>query len=178
MRMRALLSIVSLLAALGCQAILGIEEGEPRETEETAHETVRCGGDPCAVSDDTHCCYGILTSEFHCGTGTCNRGSLDITCDGVEDCADGQECCVLFNTSGQPYASSCVANCASVSVECTGSHNCPGDCCFKDTSITCVQAGACEGTVVCSDNADCPPGTTCELFTDQSGGPTSLNLCR
>jgi hypothetical protein len=90
--------------------------------------SVSCGLSTCDVSGGNVCC--ILGSL--CQPPPCNGPSQVDACDGPEDCAAGQTCCLYV---GAVFGTACTANCTTT-----------GD-----------QRGA-----ICHTQADCAPGAMCE----------------
>lgn len=100
---------------------------------------VACGTTASCSLDADSCCI----TEFASDAAVCEQNTLTCTeggraeCDGPDDCAAGQECCILIDTSAMP---------ASITIECKAA----GQCLMSPLTLK---------FVMCNEDADCPADT-------------------
>jgi hypothetical protein len=76
-------------------------------------DQITCGTLSCDLTQNT-CCIGFLGSECVAGMNQmCGFGSVPQVCDGPEECAEGQSCCLDF---GLPASYSCADQCMNVTL--------------------------------------------------------------
>ncbi|HEY4222211.1 MAG TPA: hypothetical protein VGO62_12735 [Myxococcota bacterium] len=141
----------------GAAAGEGEGEGEGFSGQEYTGEAeagVKCGDtDVCTAQS---CCVVLDQSNFTLTPGcadTCDQGDIvQSICDGAEDCADGDECC-LVNNGFTSFVTSCVAagTCetpgdSSHATVCVTSADCAVDeeCCGTGAGFLPIDMGACQ----------------------------------
>ena len=77
---------------------------------ETSYEGILCGFGICEPSGEVCCATGIPTSSEECTAPGACAGDFVLTCDGAEDCAEGERCCM---PSGAVMQTTCASACAS-----------------------------------------------------------------
>ncbi|MCB9582802.1 MAG: hypothetical protein H6717_37530 [Polyangiaceae bacterium] len=103
--------------------------------------TIVCPGAPgCSCSTGQVCCVSLVGGKA--ATGTCGAltdcADLAMQCDGAEDCAPGQVCCLLDDLGG--------------GTECRA----PQDCFFTNEITLCRTQDECDGVKTCAPSQ---PGT-------------------
>ena len=80
---------------------------------------VKCGAGGVCTGGQV-CCAAVALGPFHCipANGSCLGGMIG-TCDGVEDCAAGQRCCMDGNDNTACGPDTCP------NAACTDSSDCP-----------------------------------------------------
>ena len=123
----------------------------------TAEEGVVCGETTCALEDP--CCVNLV--NFHivatCSDGNgCAAAQGDFPCDGPEDCAETQECCITSD-SAPTLTSHYEATCIDIG--------------------TCATSGA-HVSVACLSTADCTENQLCcSLAPDGFKIPVDIGVC-
>jgi hypothetical protein len=134
-------------------------------------DVVVCKEDGTACSQSENCCYTRATTfpppgtpaAFTCNAKPCTGGDLAVSCDGLEDCHGGQQCCRV-DLAGGMTSYSCRDSCPSTVIECAGPANCPsGTVCCQHQFLNVATETKCETTcsggnayIMCNKKEDCP----------------------
>jgi hypothetical protein len=158
--------------------------GPPYPPNPGTVDVVVCKDDGTACSASENCCYTRATSfptqtpaSFACDSKPCTGGDIAISCDGLEDCHGGQQCCRV-DLVGGVTSYSCRDKCPSTVVECSGPANCPaGTVCCEHQLLSTALDTKCEETctgsnsaILCNKKSDCPANApNCVLSTALPG---------
>lgn len=134
-------------------------------------DVVVCKGDGTTCTSSEVCCYTRAITfpipaeaTYACSDKPCTGGDIAVSCDGREDCHNGQSCCRV-DTVGGATSYSCRDSCNSTVIGCSGTANCPaGTVCCQHQLLSNATRTECSETcsgsgqyIMCSKASECPP---------------------